>query len=277
MVCYPTRKLGLAAGVAALLVLAPAAYAQQSSEEDALVERVKEAVIKDLVEKGVLAEQVKKGIQDYVREQQRTRQQAQDERLKRAQELAKNVRRPDGERDHIRGNPGAVVSIIEYSDFECPYCKRFHPTAKQAVADYDGKVNWVYRHYPLSFHNPGAEQQAKASECAAKLGGNDAFWSFADKIYERTTSNGRGFALDKLPPLAEEVGLDKAEFVNCLKDASIAARVQQDIDEGTSFGIRGTPGNILINNQTGEVKALPGAVPLQTLKEAIEGLMPQSG
>lgn len=279
MVSYRTRMLVGIAAVAAMALLAPAGQAQQSMavDEEALVERVKEAVIKDLIEEGLLADEVKKGIQEYVREQQRARQQAQADRRERASELAKNVRRADAERDHIRGNPDALISLIEYSDFECPYCKRFHATAMKAVEEYDGKVNWVYRHFPLAFHNPGALEQAKGSVCAAELGGNDVFWSFTDKIYERTSSGGRGFALTQLAPLAEEVGLDRAAFEKCLEDPATQARVEQDLKEGSSFGVRGTPGNILVNNRTGEVKALPGAVPLDTLKREIEALMGQSG
>jgi len=67
----------------------------------------------------------------------------------------KNVR-PVSKNDHIYGNPGAAITLVEYSDYECPFCKRFHPTAKKLVDQSDGKVNWVYRHFPLAFHHPGA-------------------------------------------------------------------------------------------------------------------------
>ena len=107
-----------------------------------------------------------------------------------AAQQAKNVRPVSAERDHIYGNPDAPISLIEYSDFECPYCKRFHVTAKSVVEAFDGKVNWVYRHFPLAFHNPGAQKQAEASECASELGGNDAFWKYTDALYARTKSGG---------------------------------------------------------------------------------------
>src|SRR3989338_3572308 len=94
---------------------------------------------------------------------------------------ATNVPPIDPKEDHIRGNPDAKVSVIEYSDFECPFCKRHHPTMTQIMDAYGDDVNWVYRHYPLSFH-PNAEPSALASECVAEIGGNDAFWGFVDKL-----------------------------------------------------------------------------------------------
>ena len=71
--------------------------------------------------------------------------------------------------DPVKGNPDATVTIVEFSDFQCPFCKRFHPTARKIVETYQGKVNWVYRHFPLNFHNPGAQKEAEASECANAL------------------------------------------------------------------------------------------------------------
>lgn len=88
----------------------------------------------------------------------------------------------DFSRDHIRGNKKAKVVVIEYSDFQCPFCQRVHPTYKQILETYGDDVMWVYRHFPLSFH-PKAMPAALASECAYEQGGNDAFWKFADELF----------------------------------------------------------------------------------------------
>lgn len=181
------------------------------------------------------------------------------------------VKPVDPKSDHIRGDKNAKVFVIEYSDFECPFCKRFHPTMQQLMADYGGKVAWVYRQYPLSFHQ-NAGKEAEASECAAELGGNDAFWKFVDKIFERTTSNGTGIALDALVPLAREIGLNETKFKACLDSGKYAQKVQQDETEGQAAGVTGTPGNI-IWTQDGKPQLIEGAVSLQTLKAAIDPLL----
>jgi len=272
----------LAAGGILALVAFSGARAHDSAappaamNDEVLVERVKREVLIELLEKGELDAAIEAGIERYVEKQRRARAEAQARQRRDAATLAKNVRPVAVERDHVYGDPDAPVSLIEYSDFECPFCKRFHLTAKRVVEAYDGQVNWVYRHFPLAFHNPGAQKQAEASECAAELGGNDAFWTYADKIFERTRSGGRGFPLDGLVLLAEEIGLDGAEFRECLDEERRAGRVKEDYDEGVSIGISGTPGNILLHNASGEVIPVPGAAPFDTLKQLIDQLLEEA-
>jgi protein-disulfide isomerase len=272
------RRIITVVGVCALVGI-PAALAQQlpaedlSDAEQALVERIKREVLRDLMQNGALDEQINAGITRYIEKQQAGQAAARVRERQRGAALAKNVRPVSQQRDHIYGNPNAVASLIEYSDFECPFCKRFHKTAKEVVDSFDGRVNWVYRHFPLAFHNPGAQKQAEASECASALGGNDAFWKYIDEIYLRTRSNGNGFPLDGLVPLAEEIGLDGGEFRACLDAGRFTARVLEDYENGVEIGINGTPGNVLRNNQTGRVMVRAGAVPAANLKAAFDGLL----
>ena len=247
---------------------------QSAIDEEKLVQRITEAVMKELRDSDFLNEQVERGIRRYVDKQREAQATARAEQQRRQAGAAKNVRRVSAERDHIYGNPDAEISLIEYSDFECPYCKRFHATAKSLVEAYGGKVNWVYRHFPLSFHDPGATKQSVASECAAELGGNDTFWKYTDAIYARTRTGGKGFPESKLIPLAEELGMDGAAFKECLVSGRHIARIKADIAEGTQAGVTGTPGNILLNNRTGEVKAQPGAVPIGSMRAAVDQLLP---
>ena len=175
--------------------------------------------------------------------------------------------------DHVRGDANAKISVIEYSDFECPFCKRHAPTMKQLFDAYASKdVNWVYRHFPLSFH-ANAQKEAEASECAGELGGNDAFWKYHDAIFERTTSNGTGFALDALVPLAKEIGLNESTFKTCLDSGKFAKTVQEQMDGGSAAGVRGTPGTILFNNETKESKNISGAVPYATFQSALDAML----
>lgn len=183
-----------------------------------------------------------------------------------------SVPKVDLKTDHIKGDKNAKMALIEYTDLECPYCKKFHPTAQQVIDTYKGKVMWVMRHFPLSFH-ANAQKEAEATECAAEQGGNDAFWKYIDTLTERTTSNGTGFALDKLVPLAKELGLDDAKFKMCLDNDKYTKLVQDQQTAGQNGGISGTPGNILMNLSTGETKLLPGAVPFSQIQPLIDEML----
>lgn len=87
-------------------------------------------------------------------------------------------------KDHLRGNKNASVILVEYSDYECPFCYQFHPTITQALNEYKDKIALVYRHYPLTNIHPSAMPSALAAECVAELKGEDAFWKFSDKLFE---------------------------------------------------------------------------------------------
>jgi len=173
--------------------------------------------------------------------------------------------------DRARGNKNAKVVMVEYSDLECPFCKSFHPTMQQVMKDYGDKVKWVYRHYPLSFH-ANAQKEAEATECAGKLAGNDGFWKYIDAIFERTTSNGTGFALDKLVPLAKEQGLDETAFKQCLDSGEMAQKVKDQMAKGTAEGVTGTPGTIIIDSK-GNTQLVPGAIPFEQVKPMIEAAL----
>src|SRR5258705_2287374 len=175
---------------------------------------------------------------------QARQQQAEDQRLR---EAAGSVK-PVAAEDHIRGDLAAPVKVIEFSDFECPFCKGFHATMKQVMADYekDGKVAWVYRHFPIDELHSKARKEAQATECANELGGNKAFWDYADKLFEVTPSNNR---LDpaQLPQIAEQVGLDRAKFDTCLDGGGkFSAHIEANIQDATASGGQGTPYSVVI-------------------------------
>jgi len=175
--------------------------------------------------------------------------------------------------DHILGNPEAPIVLVEYSDLECPFCKNFHPTTKQAVAAYPGgELAIVYRHFPLDGLHTKARVEAEASECAARLGGNDGFWAYVDKIFAVTPSND-GLDTSLLPVLAAEVGLDRATFEECLASGEMAAIVEADYQDAVGAGGTGTPFVIVWNRTTGKQIKLPGAVPLAQIKTAVDSLL----
>lgn len=173
---------------------------------------------------------------------------------------------PVTDKDHVRGT--GKLTWIEYSDLECPFCKRIHGDLQQMLSEYDGKVRWVYRHYPIENLHPKAAKEAEASECAAELGGNDAFWAYVDKVFEVTPSNN---LLDPkmLPQIAEDIGLKKDAFQACLASGRWASHIQEDFDSGTKAGVTGTPGNFLLDDR-GNAWVIAGALPYSTLKQVVE-------
>ena len=176
--------------------------------------------------------------------------------------------KPVTDKDHIRGNANARLSLVEYSDLECPFCKRFHPTMQELMKTYGDKIRWVYRHFPLSFH-ANAQKEAEATECVGELGGNDVFWNYVDKMFEKTTSNGTGFALDQLGPLAAELGVNQTEFQTCLDSGKYEKLVKDQIADGTTGGVSGTPSTFIINAK-GESQIVVGAQPVDAFKTVID-------
>ncbi len=255
--------------------LASAQAHDPTADKATIAQEVQQELKRLIDEEGALDQAIERGIQAYIKKQQTAAQAKQAEAAAARAKKAKDLRPVSATEDHILGDPEAPISMVEYSDFECPFCKRFHPTAKALMEKNAGKVNWVYRHFPLQFHNPGAQKQAEASECAAELGGNEAFWRYSDLIYERTKAGGKGFPLKGLVPLAEEIGLDGKAFVECLDSGKMRERVEKDYQDGVKAGISGTPGVIFVNHASGEVKTVAGAVPLAQLQSAVDQLAPK--
>jgi len=170
--------------------------------------------------------------------------------------------------DHILGSIDAPIKIVEFSDTECPFCKRFHSTMKQVVAEYDGKVAWVYRHFPLESLHPKAHKEAQATECAAELGGNEKFWAYIDRILEITPSN-NGLDDAELPKIAAYVGLNTQAFSSCLNSGRHKGSVDEDLQDALNSGGLGTPYSILIGPD-GKKSVINGAQPYSNVKAIIE-------
>ena len=179
---------------------------------------------------------------------------------------------PITEADHIKGNPDAPIKIVEYSDFECPFCKRFHTTMNQIMDKYgeSGEVAWVYRQFPLEqLHPVKAMAEAVASECANELGGNDAFWQFADRFFELTPSNNRTEIETVIPQIVREIGLDETAFQTCFESGKYDEKIQADIANAIETGGRGTPWSIVVG-PNGQTFPLNGAQPLAAVEQLIE-------
>lgn len=181
-------------------------------------------------------------------------------------DLVKNV--PSiRESDHVLGDKDAQFVLYEYSDFQCPFCQRFHPTSKEFIEN-NKDVALVFRSMPLDQLHPKARGVHEVAECVADLGGNDAFWKFADSVFnQEVTSN------EDYQAAAKKAGIsDDKALAECITSKKHVATVQDSLLEGESLGIQGTPTSILKNMKTGEVELIGGAYPLDALEAALAKL-----
>ncbi|MDZ4225408.1 MAG: DsbA family protein [Candidatus Andersenbacteria bacterium] len=177
--------------------------------------------------------------------------------------------RPVTADDHIRGSADAKITILEYSDTECPFCKDFQETMQQVMTDYPNDVRWVYRHAPLEQLHPKAPHEAVAVECAAEQG---KFWEYLDKIYEVTPSN-NGLDESKLPEIAQQVKVaNLTQFNSCLSSDKYKQKVADDLVDAQAAGLRGTPYSILIASD-GTKTPINGALPVVSVKAMIDGVL----
>lgn len=182
---------------------------------------------------------------------------------------------PITEADHILGNPNADVIIVEYSDTECPFCKVFHQTMKRIVNDYakEGKVAWIYRHFPIKQLHSKAIKESEATECVAELGGNEKFWQYLDAIFTETNSND---TLDPsaLPRIAKSIGIDEKKFNDCLSSGKYTAKILASVEDAIRSGAKGTPNSILVTRD-GQKVTIQGAQPYDVLKTIIDTALAQ--
>ncbi len=177
--------------------------------------------------------------------------------------------------DHILGNPDAEIVIVEYSDLECPYCKGFHETMKKIMDEYGptGKVAWVYRHFPLVQIHPDAKPSAEATECVAKLGGNDKFWSYINEV---SAAAPESLSQENLLKSALAIGINESEFKACLASDYPKQEVAKDIVDGNAIAKVdkqfGTPYNILIS-KSGVQTPIRGNQPYANVKGSIDAIL----
>jgi len=172
------------------------------------------------------------------------------------------------ETDHLFGNPNAAIKIVEFSDFECPFCSRFHPTLERVIKDFDGEVAWVYRHFPLKNIHAQAEPAAKASECVAELAGNDAFWTYSSQLFENQNRLGNSLYIE----LAAGVGISAVDMQSCLGSNRHVAKVQKDLQEALNAGGRGTPFSVVVTSD-GQMVPFSGALPYDNVVGLINSLL----
>jgi protein-disulfide isomerase len=162
-----------------------------------------------------------------------------------------------------RGNPKAPVTIVEFSDFQCPYCVRARPTVKKVREEYGDKVRFVFRHFPLDFH----AQAQKAGEAAACAGEQGKFWEMHDLLWENTSK----LQVADLKAHAATLGLDAAAFGACLDSGRYASLVESDLAAGQGYGVSGTPA-FFVNG-----RPLVGAQPFEAFEQLIDDELARAG
>lgn len=168
--------------------------------------------------------------------------------------------------DPILGDPDAKITVIEFSDFECPFCERAYSGSvaglKASDAFKNGEVNFVYRHLPLNSIHPRAQKAAEASVCAQEQG---KFYEYHDKLFE----NQNALDVASLKAYAVDLGLDTNKFNDCLDSGKASEKVAKDLASATKAGGRGTPYFVILNNDNGKTTSVSGAVPYSQIESAI--------
>jgi protein-disulfide isomerase len=159
------------------------------------------------------------------------------------------------------GPASAPVTIVEFSDFQCPYCRTVQPTLKRLLQEYQDRVKLVFRDFPLRNIHPQAQKAAEAAQCAAD---QQQFWPYHDKLFAVTN-----LQVQDLKQYAQELGLDMPQFTTCLDSDKYAQEVERDLQDGLKVGVSATP-SFFINGQP-----VSGAVPYERFKELVEAALEQ--
>ena len=176
--------------------------------------------------------------------------------------------RPPSQNDHIIGSPTAPIVLIEYSDFQCPYCQVIHSTLKKIASESNGQIAWIYREFPLTSIHPQALPAANAAECIAKQLGNDGFWKYADAIF----SNQSKLTPDYSASVAKSLGADMAAYNQCVSTSEFAKVIEADTAEAEGAGGTGTPFTVIINTKTGKASPISGALPYAQIMAVIKSV-----
>lgn len=180
---------------------------------------------------------------------------------------AANIRKPSSS-DHIIGSPTAPIVLIEYSDFQCPFCSIIYPTLKKIVSESNGKIAWVYREFPLTSIHPLANPAANAAECIAAQLGSTGFWKYADAIF----NNQSKLSADYSAQLAQQFGANMTQYNQCVSGSTYQKNIDADTQEVESIGGTGTPYVVVLNTKTNKTAVIPGALPYDQAMAVIKGV-----
>ncbi|MEZ4102994.1 MAG: thioredoxin domain-containing protein [Candidatus Paceibacterota bacterium] len=168
------------------------------------------------------------------------------------------------EEDFIKGDKNAEITVVEYSDFSCSFCARYHPTMKRLVEEFDGKVRWVYRHLPI-FNKPAAV----ASSCVGNILGDESFFLYADKLFE----NQKDINQDFLKKEALVLGVNESDYDTCINDQALNDKISRDFTKiRVLAGFNATPHTVIIDSD-GNMYPFSGALPYEEVSALVESFL----
>jgi protein-disulfide isomerase len=180
---------------------------------------------------------------------------------------AVNVRAPSTS-DHIVGSPSAPIVLIEYADFQCPFCSLIYPSLKNIVDNSNGQIAWVYREFPLTSIHPQAGPAASAAECIAAQLGNKGFWEYADAVFNNQSLLTPQYSAQ----LATQFGADPQKFASCVSANTYQSTIETDTAEAEQNGGQGTPFTIVYNTKTHKGAPISGALPQAQIEAVIQSV-----
>jgi len=171
----------------------------------------------------------------------------------------------------ILGWSWATVSIIEFSDLECPYCIKQHKQGnqKQAITEFWDDVNFIFKDFPLEFHK-NAKTEAIAAKCIAKLSWDENYFAYLDTIFDTTKGGWEWLDLSILNTEAEKLWVNKDDFESCRKDASITKQVEREFEQGKMLKISSVPSTMILNNNTWKFTIISWVTEYEKMKGIIE-------
>ena len=168
--------------------------------------------------------------------------------------------------DHIIGSPTAPIVLVEYSDFQCPYCQMIYPSIKQIVDGSNGSIAWVMREFPLYQIHPNAMPAANAAECIAAQLGSTGFWKFADDDFANQANIGTAFFTAE----AQKLGVNMTLYNSCVSNSTYLSKIEQETKDAEASGGNGTPYTVVINTKTGKQYPISGALPVAQIQAVIK-------
>ena len=168
------------------------------------------------------------------------------------------------EDDFIKGDPNAEITLIEYADFSCGFCAKYHPTMERLVEEYDGKVRWVYRHLPI-FNKPAAI----SSQCVGNILGDEKFFEYSDVLYQ----NQKELNSELMKKEALALGVDENDYESCVNDFKISDKISRDFTSVRVLaGINSTPHTIIVD-KNGKKYPFSGALPYEDVATLVDSFL----